>query len=109
MDFPLCPAMAASSQSLPTLLIQAGPLESILPDRAQVTILTGPMPPELPAALRAMDPGIEATDGRVILRSEAILRKPDVLRRLLELGVDIRQLGETQATLEEVYLEATGG
>lgn len=89
-------------------LAKSGPLAQVLPSRSQVVISTGPMPPELPPRLEALDPGIAASERRVVLSGDALLRKPDVLRLLLQIGVDIQQLAEQHATLEEVYLEATG-
>jgi ABC-2 type transport system ATP-binding protein len=89
-------------------LVRSGPLESILAPRSQVTILTGPMPLDLPAELVSLAPNVAVAEGRVMLTGEAISCKAEVLRLLLDAGVDVRKLDEHHATLEEVYLEATG-
>jgi ABC-2 type transport system ATP-binding protein len=89
-------------------LVRCGPLETILAPRAQVTILTGPMPLDLAAELVSLAPSVAVAEGRVTLTGEAVSRKAEVLRLLLDAGVDVRKLDEQHATLEEVYLEATG-
>jgi ABC-2 type transport system ATP-binding protein len=89
-------------------LVRSGALESILIPRAEVTILTSPLPPALPEALASLAPGIVVDEGRIVLAGAAAGHKAGVLRLLLEEGVDIRQLSEEQVTLEEIYLEATG-
>jgi ABC-2 type transport system ATP-binding protein len=89
-------------------LVRSGPLEIMLAPRAQVTILTGPMPLDLPAELVSLATNVTVAEGRVVLTGEAISCKAEVLRLLLDAGVDIRKLDEHHATLEEVYLEATG-
>jgi hypothetical protein len=67
------------------------------------------MPQHLPSRLAAICPGITVTDGRVTLDGEAVAQKGQVLLTLLQAGVDIRELNEQRATLEEVFLEATSG
>lgn len=90
-------------------LVRSGPLEIMLAPRTQVTILTGPMPLDLLAELVSLAPNVAVAEGRVMLTGEAISCKAEVLRLLLGAGVDVRKLDEHHATLEEVYLEATGG
>ena len=89
-------------------LVRTGPLDTILAPRAQVIIITGPMPVDLAAQLTSLASEISVTDERVVLAGEAVPRKAEVLRLLLDRDVEIRQLSERHATLEEVYLEATG-
>ena len=89
-------------------LVRTGPLDTILAPRAQVIIITGPMPVDLAAQLTSLASEISVTDERVVLAGEAVPRKAEVLRLLLDRDVEIRQLLERHATLEEVYLEATG-
>jgi ABC-2 type transport system ATP-binding protein len=89
-------------------LVRSGPLETILAPRPQVIIVTDPLPADLPPRLTALAAGIAVAERQVTLADEAIARKAEVLRLLLDAGVDIRQLDERHATLEEVYLEATG-
>jgi ABC-2 type transport system ATP-binding protein len=89
-------------------LVRSGPLETILAPRARVTILTGPMPLDLPAELASLAPNVAVVEGRIMLTGEAVSRKAEVLRLLLDAGVDVQKLDEQHATLEEVYLEATG-
>ncbi len=88
-------------------LVRSGPLDTILAPRAEVVILTGPLPVELLPSLASLDSGIRIVDNQVTLANEAVSRKSEVLCMLLDHGVDIRQLSERHATLEEVYLEAT--
>jgi ABC-2 type transport system ATP-binding protein len=88
-------------------MVRSGRLDEMLPSRAEVTIVTGPMPAGLPSVLRGLAPGVLASDGRVKLIGDAVQRKADVLRQLLDAGVDVQELAEHKATLEEVYLEAT--
>ncbi len=90
-------------------LARSGPLTTMLPARAHVSIGTGPMPEHLPSHLSAISPGITVTDGRVVLDGEAAGHKARVLLTLLQAGVDVRELSEQRATLEEVFLEATSG
>jgi ABC-2 type transport system ATP-binding protein len=88
-------------------LARSGPLESILTPRSLVTITTSPLPDGLPSRLAALAPEIAVTDKQITLTGEATAHKAEVLRLLLDAGVDIRQLAEQHATLEEIYLEAT--
>jgi ABC-2 type transport system ATP-binding protein len=89
-------------------MVRAGPLDTILAPRAQVTIVTGPLPADLPAQLVSLAPELAVSERTVVLAGDAVSRKAEVLRLLLDRGVDVRRLSEQQATLEEVYLEATG-
>jgi hypothetical protein len=89
--------------------VRCGALQDILAPRPQVSIIAGPLPADLAAHLATLAPGTDVTEGQVILSGEAVALKTQVLRLLLDAGVDIRQLDERHATLEEVYLEATGG
>jgi ABC-2 type transport system ATP-binding protein len=88
-------------------LVRSGRLDTMLPGRAEVTISTGTMPAGLPSDLRGLSAGILASGGHVKLVGDAVERKAEVLRMLLDAGVDIQELVEVRATLEEVYLEAT--
>jgi ABC-2 type transport system ATP-binding protein len=90
-------------------LVRTGPLETILAPRPRVTMTVGSMPPALAGRLHALDAGIAVADHLITLDGDAVSHKAAVLGLLLEAGVDIRQLGEQVASLEDVYLEATGG
>jgi ABC-2 type transport system ATP-binding protein len=90
-------------------LIRSGSLEAILAPHPRVTIGTSQLPSELASRLASLDPGIDVADRHVTLNGEATAHKSDVLRLLLEEGIDIQHLSEKQTTLEEVYLEATRG
>jgi ABC-2 type transport system ATP-binding protein len=90
-------------------LVRSGPLESILAPRPQVTIVIGPLPEDLRSRLMGKAPDITVAGDHLTLRGEAVLHKAQILRVLLDAGVDIRQLEEQHATLEEVFLEATEG
>lgn len=89
-------------------LVRSGPLAAILAPRAQVTVVAGPLPADLLPSLLALGPEVSVEGEQIVLTGEAVARKAQVLRLLLDAGVDIRQLNEQRATLEEVYLEATG-
>lgn len=97
-------------------LVRCGPLEGsdgILELRtvreATVTILAEPLPADLGARLASLSPGITTADGRITLAGQGVEHKAEVLRLLLDGGADVRHLSERRATLEEIYLEATGG
>jgi ABC-2 type transport system ATP-binding protein len=90
-------------------LVCTGPLDTILAPRAQVTIVTDPIPAELAPQLTHLASEISVSDRQVVLAGDAVSRKAEVLRLLLDGGVEIRQLSERHATLEEVYMEATAG
>jgi ABC-2 type transport system ATP-binding protein len=90
-------------------LVRSGPLDIILAPRAQVTIWTDPLPAELASTLTVLSPDITVAEGQVVLAGDAVAHKSAVLYLLLDADIDIRRLDEQQSTLEEVYLEATGG
>jgi len=89
-------------------LVRSGPLESILAPQPQVVIRFGSLPDALRARLLGKAPHIQVSEGCLILTDQAIPYKAQILRLLLDADVDIRQLNEQHATLEEIYLEATG-
>jgi ABC-2 type transport system ATP-binding protein len=89
-------------------LVRSGQLAAVLAPRAEVTLLTAPLPPDLPAMLASLAPGVVATEGRIILSGKDVANKAAVLRLLLDHDVDIHHLSERRASLEEIYLEATG-
>jgi ABC-2 type transport system ATP-binding protein len=101
----VCTHIAVLSQGR---LVRTGPLETMLAPRAQVTIVTGPLPHDVLSDLAGSSSDIVTTDGQIVLSGSAVSRKAEVLYLLLDRGVDILQLSERHATLEEVYLEATG-
>jgi len=88
-------------------LVHAGPLSEVLGTRLQIIITTGPLPAELPPRLADLSAGITVGDGQVTLNNEARVYKAQVLRLLLDSGVDIQRLDERQASLEEIYLKVT--
>jgi ABC-2 type transport system ATP-binding protein len=90
-------------------LVRSGPLTEILAPRPQVILDTAPIPPDLQAQIGALSPGIAVAERQIILTEPALSQKAEVLRMLLDAGVDLQGLSERHATLEEVYLEATGG
>lgn len=89
-------------------LVRSGPLETILAPHPQVTITTSPLPAGVLARLATLAPGIAPADRQIILADEGISHKAEVLRILLDAGVDVCHLDERHTTLEEAYLEATG-
>jgi len=90
-------------------LVRSGPLDEMLAPRRQVTISTGALPPSMAPALTALCPSITITGRQLALTGDAVVCKGKVLRMLLDAGVDVQYLSEQHATLEEIYLEATGG
>lgn len=88
-------------------LVRTGPLDTILAPRAQVTIVTSPLPADLPAQITSLSTDISVTKEKIMLTGDGVSFKTEVLVRLLDQDVDIRRLTERHATLEEVYLEAT--
>jgi ABC-2 type transport system ATP-binding protein len=90
-------------------LVRSGSLAAMLAPCPQVTITTGPLPPDLARRLADSHAEITVMAEQVTLTGGAVARKAEILRLLLDGGVDIRQLTEQHATLEEIYLEATGG
>jgi ABC-2 type transport system ATP-binding protein len=89
-------------------LVRSGLLAQVLAPRTEVTLLTAPLAPDLTAMLVALAPGIVVAEGRITLSGPDVANKAAVLRLLLDHGVDIHQLSEKRASLEEIYLEATG-
>jgi ABC-2 type transport system ATP-binding protein len=101
----VCTHVAVLSQGR---LVRSGPLEAMLAGRSSVAIATGPLPPGLLRDLEDRMPEVTVTAEQVVLAGPAVAHKAEVLRRLLAAGVDIRRLSEERASLEEIYLEATG-
>jgi ABC-2 type transport system ATP-binding protein len=89
-------------------LVRSGPLATVLAPRTEVTVETAPLPPHLPDLLLSLAPGVVVTEDCITLAGPEVTRKAEVLRLLLDHGVDIHHLSERRATLEEIYLEATG-
>ena len=89
-------------------LVRSGPLDGFLAPHTQVIIRTTPLAAEFSARLTALGPGITVEAEQVTLAGEAVSRKAEVLRLLLDAQADIQQLDHQHSTLEEVYLEATG-
>jgi ABC-2 type transport system ATP-binding protein len=90
-------------------LVKSGSLAEILAPQSQVILDTAPIPPALQAQIGALSPGIAVGERQITLTEPALSHKAEVLRALLDAGVDVQGLSERHATLEEVYLEATGG
>jgi ABC-2 type transport system ATP-binding protein len=88
-------------------LVRLGLLDSMLAPRSQVIISVSPLPDNLAAQLASLAPTVSVADGQIVLSGESTNAKAKVLRTLLDHEVDIRNLTERHATLEEVYLEAT--
>ena len=88
-------------------LVRTGPLASMLAPRAQTVIDTGPIPAELAGQLSGRLPGVTVREQQIMLDGDAAAHKAEVLRLLLDQGVDIRRLSEVHSTLEEVFMEAT--
>ncbi len=100
----LCSHVAVLSQGR---LVRTGPLASILAPRAQVIIGAGPIPAELAQHLGVQYPGTTVEEQQIKLEGKATAHKAEILRILLDQGVDVRQLSEMHNTLEEVFMEAT--
>jgi ABC-2 type transport system ATP-binding protein len=89
-------------------LVRNGSLETILAPRPRVTITVSSMPAGLAEILSPFKARVAEADHRIVLDGDAVSHKAEVLHALLDAGVDIRHLGEQYASLEDVYLEATG-
>ena len=72
----------------------------------QVVITIGSLPEELPKALLSLHPDIKIHYNYIILEGEVMSYQPDVLHILLDYKVNIVQLIQKRATLEDIYLEA---
>jgi ABC-2 type transport system ATP-binding protein len=90
-------------------LVRSGSLAEILSPQSQVVLDTASIPSVLQEQIEDLSPGIAVAERRIILTGPAMNHKAGVLRALLDAGVDLESLSEQHATLEEVYLEATGG
>ncbi len=99
-----CSHVAVLSQGR---LMRTGPLASILAPRAQIVIGTGPIPAELAQHLGVQYPDATVEELQIKLEGKATAHKAEILRILLDQGVDVRQLSERHNTLEEVFMEAT--
>lgn len=100
----VCSHVAVLSQGR---IVRTGPLSSMLAPHAQTIIETEPVPAELVQQLRDRFPGVTVRDSQIILEGDAATHKAEILRLLLDQGVDIRQLSQVHSTLEEVFMEAT--
>jgi ABC-2 type transport system ATP-binding protein len=100
----VCTHVAVLSQGR---LVRTGPLASMLAPRATVIIDTGPIPAGFAAQLSDWLSGVTVKEMHVVLDGDAVTHKAEILRLLLDQGVDIRQLTEVHTTLEEVFMEAT--
>jgi ABC-2 type transport system ATP-binding protein len=89
-------------------LVRSGPLDDFLAPSSQVIIRTTPLGAELSARLVGLEPDITVAAERITLGGEAVARKDEVLRMLLDARVDIKQLDQRHSSLEDVYLEVTG-
>ncbi len=87
-------------------LIRTGPLAEVLPLRPQVTICVDHLPAEMGRLVAALDSDISITGNSILLEGEAVRRKAEVVRHLLDAGMDIASLNQQRATVEDVYLEA---
>jgi ABC-2 type transport system ATP-binding protein len=99
----VCTHVAVLSQGQ---LVRTGPLSSILAPRATVVIDTGPIPAGFAPQFRDLS-GLTVKEWKIVLDGDAVTHKAEILRWLLDQGVDIRQLSEVHTTLEEVFMEAT--
>jgi ABC-2 type transport system ATP-binding protein len=88
-------------------LVRSGSLEGMLAGGSRVVITAGPLPPALQRELESEAWGVCTSAEQVVLFGPAVERKAEVLRSLLDAGVEIHRLSEERTSLEEVYLEAT--
>lgn len=100
----VCTHVAVLSQGR---LVRTGPLASMLAPRATVVIDIGPIPAEFAPQFSDRLSGVTIRDQKIVLDGDAVTHKAEILRLLLDQGVDIRQLSEVHTTLEEVFMEAT--
>ncbi len=87
-------------------LVTAGTMEDVLRVQTQVTITVDLINEDIRARLTSMFPEVCIQGNRLVLPEQAVRRKPQVLRFLLDANVDVRHLAYGQSTLEDIYLEA---
>jgi ABC-2 type transport system ATP-binding protein len=87
-------------------LVRTGPLASMLAPGASVAIEINSLPADLALRLKERFPDATLAGRKIMLDGDAAIHKAEVLRLLLDEGVDIRQLSEVHSTLETVYMEA---
>lgn len=90
-------------------LVRSGSLADILSPQSRVILDTATIPDRLWEHIESLSSGIGVAERQIILTGPAIHQKAKVLQVLLDAEVDLKSLSEQRATLEEVYLEATGG
>ncbi|MGD8398299.1 MAG: ABC transporter ATP-binding protein, partial [Anaerolineae bacterium] len=89
-------------------MVRSGPMSDLLAPRRQLTIMTGGLPAAVVTALADTFPEIAIAGRQLTLAGAGVRRKNELLRLLIDAGVDVQQLREEHATLEEIYLGATG-
>ena len=87
-------------------LVRTGPLSSMLSPRSSVAIETSLLSADLASRLSLRFPDATIAERKIILDGNSVLHKAELLRLLLDEGVDIRRLSEEQTSLEAVYMEA---
>jgi ABC-2 type transport system ATP-binding protein len=87
-------------------LLRARPLSEVLAPQPDVTLLVDRLPEAVKSAVLALAPGATLDGQRILLRGPDAGCKAQVLRELLEAGVDVQGLSQARTTLEEIYLEA---
>ena len=85
-------------------LVRAGTMDEILTPHPRIVITVGALPAN--HALAKLHPGIAVQGNTITLNGEAVAYKANMIRKLLDEGIDIQSLTQQRVTLEQVYLEA---
>jgi ABC-2 type transport system ATP-binding protein len=87
-------------------LVRAGALAEMLPSRTQVVMTVDRLTDAVRSALMSQYPSLVLNGNTITLNDGLVAQKTRVMRDLLDAGVDICQLTQSRATLEEIYWEA---
>ncbi|MBI1295688.1 ATP-binding cassette domain-containing protein [bacterium] len=100
---PLCTHLAILHRGR---LVRSGAQAELLPMQERVSIRTQDMDTSLVSRLQGRFPAVDVSIAAIHLMGTACVHKNDVLRVLLDAGVDILSLDQARTTPEELYLEA---
>lgn len=100
---PLCTHLAILHRGR---LVRSGTQADLLPMQERVTFRVQPMSAPLVARLQGRFPAADVSTAAIHLMGTACAHKNDVLRVLLDAGVDILSFDQARTTPEELYLEA---
>ncbi|MCB0113006.1 MAG: ABC transporter ATP-binding protein [Caldilineaceae bacterium] len=103
---PLCTHLAILHRGQ---LVRSGAQAELLPLQESVTCRVQPMSASLVMRLQSQFPAADVSPVAIHLSGAACAHKSDVLRVLLDAGVDVIGLDQARTTPEDLYLEAIQG